>query len=278
MHLQNNSLNIRRPLKFGTNRSQSGFTLFEVVAVTGILAVLSAIVYGTISGMIRAKTYAEGEIEVEETAHRLLVRFTTELTGRSLLVPLRRGSQNTDLETDDEQDNADGTKSPQGGNPFGQTNSPFPASVEYFRGENKEKGSSDQDKLRFVSSTATQTFLGGISNHGVVEVEYRLEPLPDEDQNPSSSSSDEPREKYALVRDETPAGVTDKTILKKRRVVIPVAEPVASLNFRYLKNGKWENEWKNQPVPEAVEITVGLIDGNGKIRRYKTAVFINQRR
>ena len=83
-----------------------------------------------------------------------------------------------------------------------------------------------------------------------------------------------------LLREEVPAAITNNTnLLKKRRIVLPLAGNVVSMNFRYLKDGKWKNEWKeiNPPLPEALEITLGLEETNGEVAFYRTALPISPR-
>lgn len=233
-------------------KSEVGMTLIELVVVALLMSVLSAILYGTINGIARARESTEHIGTIDQAAHQVLGRMMSELASRSF-VPL-----NT-------QQGIDPTAA-------GGIASIGNASV-YLLGTDKKNGENDADEIRFVSSSAAQPLIGAPSNHGLLEVKYRLA------EDPDRPKSDAEAKVLSLVREEEPAAVTAKDLGKKRRIVLPIADNVVSLNFRYLKKGAWQNEWKEStpPLPEAIEITLQLMSPDGKKEWYRTAVPISSK-
>lgn len=229
--------------------SERGLTLIELVVVTFLIAILSGILYGTLGGIIRTRDQTEDLRAMDRTAHYLFGRIGMEIGGRSF-VPLNNV-------------NPDGTT---------PTSAPVAPVPTYMVSESKREGDFDADTFRFVSGNAAQAFVGSPGNFGLVEVEYRLEKSAKAD--PSSSIP-----KRLLIRSEVPAGITSPDIIKKRRVEVPLAEDVVSLKFRFLKDGKWQSGWKDSttPLPEMIELTIGIRTGGDRVESYRTAFPISQR-
>lgn len=229
-------------------------TLVELVVVAVLVAVLTAILYRTLDGIMRAKEMTSQLRSSDQTAHYLFSRITAELAGRSF-IPLN-------TREDDKQ---------QSGQPS------FGGTPKYLVGTSDESGDARHDTLRFVSANAAQPFVGGPANHGMVEVEYHLADNPEREKLPFSGDGPTP---MVLVRTEEPAAVNTGEILDKRKIILPVAENVVSLGFRYLKDGAWQKEWKetNPPLPEAIEIAIGIREKSGEVEVYKTSVPISAKR
>lgn len=232
-------------------KSERGFTLFELIVVALLLTFMSAILYSTLKGVIRAKESGEIYRESERTAHYVLSRMISEFSSRGF-VPLIRANDEA----------------------FEKSGLPQGVPV-YFFGTNSQDGDDDNDTIRFVTSSGAQRFIDSPSNFGLVEVEYRLE----KPAGQVSNFGNDKKNLKTLVRRELPALVEDDQIRKERTIVFPLAENVTSLNFRFLKQGKWQNDWKeaNANLPEAIEITLGVGSVNGEKQIYRTAVFINVR-
>ena len=119
------------------------------------------------------------------------------------------------------------------------------------------------------------------ANHGPVEILYQLKVGSDiegaEEERMTKQGFADGSTPLTLVREEYPAAVTEKEILKQRHFVTPIAEGILSLNFRFQKEGKWLEQWRDQspPLPEAVEITIGLKGEDDKVEYYRTAVAIS---
>lgn len=234
----------------------SGFTLVELLFVALLLALLSAILYGSLEGIIITRKTIEERQQSTATARYVIERMTREIASRA----------------------AEPISDPQGGE---NNNSQFQTVVRrYLSGKNLDAGSSDQDSLRFVSTSAAQAAMNGFPNAGLVEIEYRLEDLPDGSKQPEF---DDDLKSYALVREEIPAGKDnkkEKEETKTGRIVFPLADNVVGLNFRYLRDGTWTDAWDGSLArfPEAIEITLRLRESKGKIATFRTAVAVNERR
>lgn len=230
---------------------ERGLTLIELVVVAFLIAILSSILYGTLGGIIRTRDTTEAIRTTERTAHYIFGRIGMEINGRSFV------ALNTDA------NNAAPTPTPFPG---------VPSLQEYMVGESKHDGDFDADRFRFVSANAAQAFVGSPGNFGLVEVEYRLENS--KDNQPGSALP-----KRLLIRAESPAGVTNPDTLKHRTIELPLAEDVVSLKFRFLKGGKWQSGWHEtaSPLPEMIELTVGIKSSDDRVEFYRTAFPITQR-
>ena len=145
----------------------------------------------------------------------------------------------------------------------------------YFLGQNGGTEREERDRLRFVSSNAAQAQFAAAPNFGLVEVEYRLE---ENRENDAGRREEDGPPGMILVREEMPAELPEKKIAEARRAIFPLAYDVAALGFRYLKDGKWQEEWKEPlaRLPEAVEVRLDLKSGPGQIARYQTAFYVSK--
>ena len=135
---------------------ERGLTLIELVVVAALAAVLSTILYGVLSSLLKARDATEKIRDAETTAHYLFVRMTKELSSTSRsLTPLSLRKQNN-------QQVASGA-------------------ALYLEGTNKEAGEYARDSIRFVSTNAAQPFVDGPANYGTVEVSYSLQNASDEE-------------------------------------------------------------------------------------------------
>lgn len=228
---------------------QTGLTLVELVVVALLVALLTSSLYGSLNGIIRTRDVTEKLRQADRTAHYIFGRIGLEIAGRSF-VPLNK--------TKDEE-----SESPP----------PTGATASYIRGTANQDGDYDSDSLRFVSANAAQSFIGSAGNAGVVEIEYRLEKAKD-------SSAGDKLPKRVLIREEIPANTADTDTQQKRRVLLPLSDEVVSLKFRYKKSGKWQSGWKETtpPLPEMLEMTVGIRGDNERVEFYRTAFPITQKR
>ena len=225
--------------------TEKGFTLVEVVVVSVLLALLAGILYGTLTGIMNAKNSIEQQRDSLRTARSVLLRVTRELNGII--------SENLVFSTKN-------TNKPPEGKPF--------------LGRDGRGGDGDDDSISFVTTSGAQAVMGGISNYGNIQISYRLEEDPDKIYcNPDI----EDIETYVLVREESPAGLADEKVLKKRRVIFPIAADITSLNFRYLKNKKWQTQWgeKEKELPDAIEITI-KIASRRNVETFRTAIALRK--
>ena len=220
-------------------KNEAGFTFVEVLVVTMLLAVLSFIIFGSLDGIIRGREALQSRSTSTNVARTVLERMSREISNRTL-EPLAQGEQ------------AEGSTRAR----FGRR--------ELLAGENKE----DRDIIRFTSSGTAQAAYGAFTNHGIVQIEYRLE------EDPKGEEEDV----YLLIREEYPVGVEDEETRTQGRVVFPLADNITQLNFRYLENAIWKDSWSAVALPEAVEITLKVKAENGLEMPFRTAIFVNKRR
>ena len=228
---------------------EQGFTLIELLVVSVLLAVMSAILYGTLNGIIRGNTMVENERDTARVAQYVLERMTRELSSRVQL-QLSVIQQNS-----------------------ADSRNPVPS---VFEGGSEQAAGGDRGYVRFVCLNGAQAFYNAIPNYGLVEIGYHLEDSANKTFGSISRPGSEGR--HVLVRVEVPADVQNKDIIKKKTLAFPLAEDVASLRFRFMKDGKWLSEWKNQSaqLPQAVEITLKLVTPERKTETYRTAVSLNR--
>ena len=250
---------------------QRGFTLPEVLVVTVLLALLSAILYSVISGILRSREIAHSIVDVDRNAHVILARMTEEFSSRSLMIPVRNSS------------GSEPTPDPQRGpTPGAGEGSPWRyVGAQYFVGRNTRDGEYDRDSLRFVTHSSGLAPSGVFANHGPIEILYQLQAGSEiegaDGERITKQGFADASTPLTLVREEYPASVDDKEILKQRHFVTPIAEGILSLNFRFQKEGKWLEQWRDQspPLPEAIEITIGLKGEGDRVEYYRTAIAIS---
>ncbi len=236
---------------------EAGLTLIELVLVTVLLALMAGILYSSLDGISRTRNSVESDQGGYQTARYVLARMREELLTK-IAEPLRIKRK-------------DGSKAAEGESPNERRL--------FFAGIDAKSGEADADSLRFVSATGAQPVAGAIGNHGRVELEYRLEEATDSMHDGKKTDDGRGIATFYLIREETPAGVTDEKVLDKKRVVFPLSENITKLNFRYMKNGRWEETWSDSlgTFPEALEISLGVINKGGREEVFRTAVPLGKR-
>jgi hypothetical protein len=138
----------------------------------------------------------------------------------------------------------------------------------YLIGKHIEQTNASTDSIRFVTEGSAQELIGGLSNRGRVEVEYRVEKPEDY----LSKSQDEEIATYVLVREEIPAGQINEQYTQIQKITFPVAENVVSFGLRYRRRGQWIEEWRGSNVgfPDAIELTLKLANERGEIDEYRS--------
>lgn len=220
---------------------EDGFTLIELVVVSLLLALLSAVVYGSITTLVRTKNVLEDRRVSERTAQSILSRLSRELENRQS-EPL------TDLM------NKRGRSSRRGkDNDF----------LSLLIGRTRRLVGRDADSIRFVTLGSSAS--SNLGNPGIVEVEYRVEA--------TNLSREAP---FILLREEIPAGVDDRRILESRQFRSVLSDKIHSLQFRYRFNRRWVNQWSasRETLPDAVEITLSVFTDSGGVDTYRTAVLL----
>lgn len=237
---------------------ESGLTLVEVVVVSVLLAFMSTILYSSLNGLTQSKERINSERIASRTARFVFSRLSREFRG-SLAQPIYISDDSTSDNTE---------------NSTQSTNTAAKAQV-YLIGIDAERHSQSNDSVQFISSSGAQAVVGGMANYGHVQIRYQLVDNPDDKE---SNNDEYPRR--LLVREETPAGVTEPDIIKQRRVVFPIAHNISALNLRYFNNGKWIDQWMDDAsgLPEAIEVSLSIANKDGKNETYKTAFAIQPKR
>ncbi len=231
--------------------------MVELVAVAVLLGILSTIMFGTLDGIITSRDNLLNRNKASTTARSVIERITRELSNRMPGINLAAT------------DSGDQTAS-------GGPTAPNQRQSQ-FKGVNKGSGASAKDSIQFISSGTAQAAYGAFANTGVVEISYSLV------EDPEQSIEMENGEKtYLLIRNEIPADVRDKKTRESLRITFPIAANVTSLNFRYLHDEAWVDDWsdgkRNRPsLPHAVEITLAIAGEDGRLNKYRTAVAVNRR-
>lgn len=254
------------------SQSSDGFTLVELVVVSVLLALMSAILYGTLTSIMGGRQVIESQREATGIALVVLDSLTRDLNSRAL-IPLRTSSgSSTSSSGVDGSTGASGTSA----SGSGLDGSGAASGLGFFAGENQKEGEADSDVLRFIANDLPGDSPGVPPNYGLVEVTYRLVEV-DRTTVPEDIPTD--NSVYRLVREEVPAAIQDEELIKSRTQVRVVADRVAGFNVRYLRNGTWEKVWKSSvsTVPEAVEVTLLMFANGGAVERYRTAVAVSKR-
>lgn len=231
-------LNLLTPLP-----AERGFTLIEILTVTALLALLSAILYGSFTGIVRSRNGVEQQRVLTRAASMTLERLSRDISS----IPLN-GVPLTALEITS------------GGDKLSTRNI-----QQYIKGVNSVSGDLPADSLRLT------TLGGGVPqfekpvNFGLVEVEYELKT----DDNG----------KTTLYRTEYPGYVKEKETLVERKVTTPLSSDIIGLDFRYFQLDNWLDEWasRGSALPQAIEVTLYMKTAIGQMRYYRTAIALPQR-
>lgn len=233
---------------------EDGFTLVELLFVAVLFAIMSTILFGTLRSIIKTQNIINDKMLIYSEVQQLFGRMITELSSRTKTAVRSRPTQSDGV----------GTIAP--GAPF-------------ILGYHVREGSIDKDILRFVASGQGQATFGENANFGDVQIEYRLE-----EQESGTSDNFTEHKTYRLVREESPAGITDVDSIKKHRLIVTLSNKISSMRFRYFggksRDRGWRNEWQNQGprLPEAIEISLSLVTADGQEHSFRTATSVEKSR
>lgn len=243
---------IREKVVTRTLTGEEAFTIIELLTVAVLLAMLSAILYSSLTAVLNGRELVTAKREVTLVAEHIFSQLTTDLTAR----------ESIPLERDD---------TPQAG---GSAFRGFGVK-RYMASKNASKQNAAADSLVFVTHSFPISVVSQAQNFGMVEVQYRIEELPRELQLEQETTT-----RFRLLREERPAAVSEKKTREEHRVVTILSDSIVDFNLRYLLNEKWQDEWSGtsgRAFPEAIEITLGLIDSEQVEHRFRTAVAISKR-
>jgi len=141
----------------------------------------------------------------------------------------------------------------------------------YLEGKSDILDETDADSIAFVSASGQTVIQGRLTNYGYMQVSYYLKKETNRDKAGGSANT------YLLLRQEAPASIADDDARKARTVTSVLANNVVRLNFRYLKDDDWLENWSQKEqgqLPSAVEIYLEVGDSDTGRAHYKTAVAI----
>jgi prepilin-type N-terminal cleavage/methylation domain-containing protein len=217
-------------------KNEKGLTLVELLLVTLLLGLLSAIIYGSLNGIIRGKTIIENQRFTHRTARQVIARMGKEF---SSIVSQPLASE------------------------YGST---------YMKVTNESLGEQNQT-LRFITSSGAQAVFDAPGNFGYIEVEYRLTENPDD----THKKREDNLKPLQLVREEVPAGKIATEVRNKRKIIVPIAENVINLKFRFYANKKWSSTWSaSTSLPDAIEVTLSVLGDHGGVDTFRTAFSTGQ--
>lgn len=234
-------------------RSDSGFTLIEILVALGIFSGMAVFLFTTAGVFARGKKLLDDRRSLELLGEQVLFRLTAEVAnaynGRSLSLLRPPG-----------QPPVQGGGAPAGG---GQN-----ALSTVFRAVPGRTGGDDQDTLTFILEQGGQFLPEQQGHQGAVQVTYRLVPDP------------ESRTGMSLVREEVPLISPPEAALKKR-MLFPITNQIRSFRCRLFRREKqqWSASWGDDPdrtgTPDLVELQISLVSPGGLATSYTTAVTVS---
>lgn len=232
-----------QPRKIFDSSSQAGLTLLEVTLAVAILAVMMALNYKVIMGLVKAKAVVDDQRDGLYIANSVLTRISREL---QLAVKTSAAIQ------------CDTSAPPQSGTP------------PIFFSEQKSEREARTDSLTFLAREAGQYVPDGGTHSGLVQITYRVEQDPD--QKDSNNAT------LLLVRDEVPIGRNQEKACASA-IRFPITKNLTSLEFQFFdkRNNEWLQEWAGPrafSLPSIVQFKVGLRTAQGTSQTYTSAVAI----
>lgn len=227
-------------------KDQAGFTLIEMILVALLLGILTATMFGVLNGFMRSSKIVESSRQCERVARLVLSKITREIASATNISLFTSKTTNS---------KAVGS---------------FVARSLYFDGKNDVLSNTDADTIRFVASSGGQAIFGAMQNPGPVEVRYFLAP---------AESGNTEKEGFMLIREEYPVSPPSEKAREARKIVFPIASNVLGINFRYLANGRWSEEWTSsvgRALPKAVEVSIVVNQEGSGPRLFKTAISVIQ--
>jgi prepilin-type N-terminal cleavage/methylation domain-containing protein len=233
-----------------------GFTLLEVTIAVAILAVMLALNYKILKGVIGAKQLIDDRRDGMYIANSVLTRMVRELqlaVKRPILPSCDSAAAPNPADTPADTPNP--------------TDPQQTGAKPVLIGEAGLNGAS----ITFLAKEAGQYIPDGGTHAGVVQITYRVAKDPDQ-----KSSNDEG---LVLVREEIP---NTKPLERacKSVLVFPISNNLVDLRFRFYdgKTKEWSEAWTGQQstkLPEIIQFTISLKSPAGAVQSYTTSVHIN---
>lgn len=225
----------QRPLS-----QQAGLTMIELIIAVSILGLVIGVSYRALTNIMATKKILDDERDSRMIANAVLHRMTREI---ALAVPSKL------LPEQESQDQVVFKSEFMVGTP---------GTVDASR---------RADSISFMARNAGQYVPDGKSHSGVVQITYRMEEDPEQE--------DEENRTYYLIRDEIP-DIRPLETAYKNRMTFPITNRLLELRFRYYnaREENWTDKWsrEQEELPALVQFEVALMSPNGKIHRFSTMV------
>jgi prepilin-type N-terminal cleavage/methylation domain-containing protein len=220
-----------------------GFTLLEITMALSLLSFIAILGYSTVFSLVESKKVLDDQRDARFIANAVLSRLTRELQSAFSGVPLLPSRDSVNL-----------------------ANAQPQQSINLIGKEETLPNGEPGANIRFVALEAGQYLPDGGTHSGLVQIEYRVAEDPD----------DPTRQRYILVRDETPVTRPfDKAYAKT--MTFPITKELISFRLRYYDPGdeQWVTEWGSEgrvKLPGAIEFSVTLRSQAGVLSRFVSAV------
>ena len=247
-------------------QNESGFTIIELLAVTVLLALMSTILYSSLSAVLNGRELVSARKKVMLTAEHIFSQLSSDLAARESITLDESSTQNSTQNTTQNSTNANPTLA-SGFSGFGVR--------KFMSCEDSTISNASADTLNFVTHSFPITVVSEVRNFGLIEVLYKLEELPRD-----LVDSDQEVPTFRLLRQETPAAVSEKKTREYHQATNILADSITEFNLRFRINGKWSDKWSatgGRAFPEAIEISVGILDEEQNPHLFRTAIAISKR-
>ena len=237
--------------------NDSGFTIIELLAVTVLLALMSTILYSSLSAVLNGRELVSARKKVMLTAEHIFSQLGSDLAAREAITLDESSTQNST--------NTNPTLA-SGFSGFGVR--------KFMSAEDATKSEAAADTLKFVTHSFPITVVSKVRNFGLIEVLYKLEELPRDLEKPNQDTPT-----FRLLRQEIPAAVLEKKTREYHQATHILADSIIDFNLRFLIQGKWSDKWSasgGRAYPEAIEITLGILDEEQNPHRFRTAIAVSK--
>lgn len=227
--------------------SQLGLTLVELIIALAIFTIIAGTAYSGLMQILRAQRTLLDQRDIQTMASAVVGRLSRELqlaTTSTRLLP-----------------------------PDGTGKKVYPPTVNLLGTHGKAGADNSGDTITFVADDAGQYVPDGKTHTGIVQITYRMEKIPNED-NPTEEDVN------YLIRDEIPIiSPVEKAL--KARMTFPVTDRLVSLKFRYfdIDQKKWVDEWtEKQPgLPGIVSFTIQIRSPLGKVHTFSSDLALKRK-
>lgn len=227
-------------------RSNAGFTLVELLIAMALFALITSTAYSGLMQILRANKALDDERDVGMISNAVINRITREIqlmTPRARLLP-----------------------------PAESPGTIYPPSVHILGTPESLSDNNSGDSITFVADEAGQYVPDGQTHTGVVQLTYRVEPVP-ADENPDEE------EIFYLIRDEVPViNPPDKAY--ELRMTFPITKRLVSFKLRYFDSDadEWTDTWDQNRgrLPAMIHFALKIRSRAGKVHTYATDIAIRR--